>query len=180
MIYFFSELKIVFRRTNMKMYGMPLIVCLLLSGQFAHAKCEYVQPSNKKTTTQTNKVTMKRVTLDSGLQYEIITLAQDPAAQSPQKGKPVTVHYTGWLADKDGNPMMDKKFDSSVDRGTPFQFAIGVGQVIRGWDEGVMGMKVGEKRRLIIPANLGYGARGAGAVIPPNATLVFDVELLKV
>ena len=121
---------------------------------------------------------MKRITTPTGLQYEITTQSQD--SNTPQKGKPVTVHYTGWLADKDGNPLMDKKFDSSVDRGQAFSFVIGVGQVICGWDEGVMGMKVGEKRRLIIPAELGYGARGAGNLIPPHATLVFDVELLKV
>ncbi|MBL7662425.1 FKBP-type peptidyl-prolyl cis-trans isomerase [bacterium] len=92
-------------------------------------------------------------------------------------GKMVTVHYTGWLdeAGKKG-----KKFDSSVDRGEPFQFSLGIGQVIAGWDEGVQGMKIGGKRTLMIPANLGYGARGAGSVIPPNANLIFDVELLAV
>ena len=89
------------------------------------------------------------------------------------QGKTVSVHYTGWLTD-------GKKFDSSKDRGQPFQFPLGRGHVIRGWDEGVKGMKVGGKRKLTIPPDLGYGAQGAGGVIPPNATLVFEVELLGV
>jgi FKBP-type peptidyl-prolyl cis-trans isomerase len=134
----------------------------------------------KDTTKQSGKQTMKRVTLPSGLQYEIISESQDTAAKLPQKGKMVTVHYTGWLADEKGEPTMNKKFDSSVDRGKPFQFVLGIGQVIRGWDEGVALMKVGERRRLILPPALAYGARGAGPLIPPNATLVFDVELLDV
>jgi len=89
----------------------------------------------------------------------------------------VSVHYTGWLSE---NGSKGKKFDSSVDRGQPFQFTLGAHQVIAGWDEGVSGMKVGGKRTLIIPPELGYGARGAGGVIPSNATLIFDVELLGV
>jgi len=117
---------------------------------------------------------MALITTDSGLQYEVLKEAPADAAQA-KPGTVVTVHYTGWLQE-DGK--QGTKFDSSVDRGQPFQFALGVGQVIRGWDEGVTGMKVGEKRRLIIPAELGYGQCGAGAVIPPNATLIFDVELL--
>lgn len=105
-------------------------------------------------------------------ELQIIDLVEGDG-QSPQKGDVCVMHYTGWLAD-------GTQFDSSVDRGEPFQFVIGVGQVIPGWDQGVASMKVGGKRRLIIPPHLGYGARGAGGVIPPNATLHFDVELLAV
>jgi len=93
------------------------------------------------------------------------------------KGKRVTVHYTGWL---DESGQKGKKFDSSVDRGKPFTFSLGAGEVIKGWDEGVAGMKIGGKRTLHISPQMGYGSRGAGGVIPPNASLIFDVELLKV
>ena len=95
-------------------------------------------------------------------------------------GSDVTVHYTGWLYDKKAPQQRGLKFDSSVDRGQPFTFLLGAGQVIRGWDDGVAGMKVGGKRTLLIPADLGYGSNGAGGVIPPGASLVFDVELLDV
>lgn len=116
------------------------------------------------------EVANKEVTTPSGLKY-IDEKAGDGA--QPGTGQTVTVHYTGTLEN-------GKKFDSSKDRDQPFSFTIGVGEVIKGWDEGVMTMKVGGKRRLIIPSDLGYGSRGAGGVIPPNATLVFDVELLDV
>jgi FKBP-type peptidyl-prolyl cis-trans isomerase len=95
-------------------------------------------------------------------------------------GRPVEVHYTGWLWDESKGDHKGQKFDSSRDRNEPFEFRLGGGQVIRGWDEGVVGMKVGGKRTLTIPPAYGYGARGVGGVIPPNATLIFDVELLKV
>lgn len=109
-------------------------------------------------------------TTASGLSYEDVT---EGTGASPQTGQTAVVHYTGWLTD-------GTKFDSSRDRGKPFSFAVGRGQVIKGWDEGVATMKVGGTRKLTIPAELGYGARGAGGVIPPNATLIFDVELLEV
>ena len=116
----------------------------------------------------------KAVTTASGLQV-IDTKAGTGA--SPRSGQIVVVHYTGWLY---VNGAKGKKFDSSVDRNEPFEFPVGAGRVIKGWDEGVGSMKVGGKRTLIIPPELGYGARGAGGVIPPNATLMFDVELLAV
>lgn len=116
----------------------------------------------------------KRVTTPSGLQYEDSVTGTGDAAV---KGKKVTVHYTGWL---DQSGAKGKKFDSSVDSGRPFTFDLGNGQVIAGWDEGVAGMKVGGKRSLFIPSALGYGAAGAPGAIPPNANLIFDVELLKV
>ena len=112
----------------------------------------------------------KVITTPSGLKYQILKRGKGAMAKI---GQTVSVHYTGWLTD-------GTKFDSSVDRGQPFQFSLGAGQVIKGWDEGVAGMKVGEKRKLTIPPDLGYGSAGAGGVIPPNATLVFDVELLGV
>jgi FKBP-type peptidyl-prolyl cis-trans isomerase len=117
-----------------------------------------------------SKTTGKPVTTPSGLKYWDLKKGTGAVAKS---GSPVKVHYTGWLTD-------GKKFDSSVDRGEPFAFKLGAGMVIKGWDEGVAGMKVGGKRQLRIPPELGYGARGAGGVIPPNAELIFDVELLGV
>jgi len=118
--------------------------------------------------------TAMTTTTASGLEYTD-TIAGTGA--QPKTGQTCVMHYTGWLRE---NGEKGRKFDSSVDRGTPFEFPLGVGHVIKGWDEGVATMKVGGKRTLIIPPGLGYGARGAGGVIPPNATLIFDVELLDV
>ena len=112
-------------------------------------------------------------TMPSGLGYEDHVVG---TGDMPQKGQMVTVHYTGWLSEEGAK---GKKFDSSRDRGQPFAFKLGVGQVIAGWDQGVATMQVGGQRTLLIPAALGYGGRGAGSVIPPGATLIFDVELLE-
>ena len=139
------------------------IVLLIIWGVIAMTS-GHAQTNNSSPT----KVNGKPTTTASGLQYWDITAGKGAAAVA---GKNVKVHYTGWLTD-------GKKFDSSVDRSEPFVFPLGAGRVIKGWDEGVAGMKVGGKRQLRIPPELGYGARGAGGVIPPNATLLFDVELL--
>jgi peptidylprolyl isomerase len=110
------------------------------------------------------------VTTPSGLKYKDVAVGNGPA---PRQGQRVSVHYTGWLTN-------GTKFDSSRDRGEPFQFTLGRGEVIKGWDEGVASMKVGGRRKLTIPPHLAYGSRGAGGAVPPNATLIFDVELLGI
>ena len=126
-------------------------------------------------TTAAAQAVGKTMTTPSGLQITDSTIG---TGATPQPGQICVMHYTGWLQEPGGQK--GKKFDSSVDRGQPFGFRLGAGQVIQGWDQGVAGMKVGGKRTLIIPSELGYGARGAGGVIPPNAILIFDVELLGV
>jgi FKBP-type peptidyl-prolyl cis-trans isomerase len=123
---------------------------------------------------RSDAATNQVIEMPNGLKYTDTKTGDGATAAS---GNKVSVHYTGWLYN---NGAKGAKFDSSVDRGQPFQFTLGAHQVIAGWDEGVAGMKVGGKRTLIIPPELGYGARGAGGVIPPNATLMFDVELLRV
>lgn len=127
-----------------------------------------IAADNQQIKKETKNMAEQTVTTESGLTYLDMTAGTGRLAEL---GDMASVHYTGWLAD-------GKKFDSSVDRKEPFSFRLGAGQVIKGWDEGVMGMKIGGKRKLTIPPQLGYGARGAGGVIPPNATLTFDVELL--
>ena len=117
------------------------------------------------------------MTTPSGLQIIDSTVG---TGASPKPGQTCVMHYTGWLYDESAPEHKGTKFDSSRDRNDPFEFPLGAGHVIKGWDQGVEGMKVGGQRTLVIPAALGYGARGAGGVIPPNATLVFDVELLGV
>lgn len=168
---FFS--KKVFRGVVMKKY----FLYLSFVGVFLISGCSWFK--NKTAESGTQKVAAeedKLITLDSGLKYKVLTEAAADA-QKPSQGATVKVHYTGWLKE---NGKAGKKFDSSVDRGQPFMFKVGVGQVIKGWDEGVIDMKVGEKRLLEIPAHLGYGEYGAGGVIPGNATLLFEVELLDI
>ena len=143
-------------------------VCLstILCGAFAAGAVQAADPAPAAVIVKT----------ESGLQYQDLVIGKGAQAVT---GYPVQVHYTGWLQNPDGSA--GKKFDSSLDRGDPFVFPLGGGRVIRGWDEGVAGMKVGGARRLIIPGALAYGARGAGGgLIPPNATLIFDVQLLGV
>ncbi len=146
------------------------LLCVLLGagGYYFYTKKEAKMSSAE---TKTGKQTTP-----SGLGYEVIT-APAADAKQPEAGQTVQVHYTGWL-DENGKP--GTKFDSSVDRGTPFEFPVGMGYVIKGWDEAVADMKTGEKRRIYLPSELGYGARGAGGAIPPNADLIFDVELLDI
>jgi len=149
-------------------YSIVVLSCIL-----AGCGVDAQEKKNKSAKSQgTHK--MARTKTNSGLEYIIV---QTGNGKSPQKGNMVTVHYTGWL-DKNGEP--DSKFDSSVDRNRPFTFSIGVGQVIKGWDEGVLTMQVGEKRRLYIPANLAYGAYSPSRGIPPHSNLIFDVELLSI
>lgn len=151
-----------------------LIVLLLLAVAIAIPACSQKEAKGSgetaPQTAQPAAVNAETIKTASGLAYQDV---KPGTGAVPVSGKQVKVHYTGWLEN-------GTKFDSSVDRGEPFVFPIGAGQVIPGWDEGVLSMKVGGKRRLIIPARLGYGEQGAGGVIPPNATLIFDVELLDV
>lgn len=163
-------IKILFAKTRLLPIGAVVLACL---AQAAHAADATPAESNNKAAPVT--AAPQRVVTASGLQYEDVKIGTGPEARSGMK---VTVHYTGWLKSRDGST--GRKFDSSRDRGEPFQFPLGLGQVIQGWDEGVQGMRVGGIRKLIVPSALGYGMRGAGTSIPPNATLLFEIELLAI
>ena len=142
--------------------------------------CVFTLSACKAESTATNTQSQEKPAMTSS----ITTLQKNDTVvgtgREAEPGFNVSVHYTGWLYDEKAANFKGKKFDSSVDRGQPFKFDLGAGQVIQGWDEGFAGMKIGGKRTLIIPAEMGYGARGAGGAIPPNAALIFDVELLDV
>lgn len=149
----------------------PIIaaMCFLSLLNACQAESNDVNEDNKETTGMTENITQ--------------LVKNDTVIGEGREAEPgfmVSVHYTGWLYDENAPKHKGEKFDSSVDRGQPFEFALGAGQVIQGWDQGFAGMKIGGKRTLIIPSEMGYGKRGAGGVIPPNAALVFDVELLDV
>jgi peptidylprolyl isomerase len=149
----------------------------VLSSAVAVAGCQSATvsaPPPSATAPVQKERTTNMISTPSGLQYEDTV---EGTGASPKTGQTCVMHYTGWLWE---NGAKGKKFDSSLDRGQPFEFPIGQGRVIKGWDEGVATMKIGGKRTLLIPPGLGYGARGAGGVIPPNATLLFEVELLGV
>jgi FKBP-type peptidyl-prolyl cis-trans isomerase FkpA len=149
----------------------PIIaaMCFLSLLNACQAESNDVNEDNKETTGMTENITQ--------------LVKNDTVIGEGREAEPgfmVSVHYTGWLYDENAPKHKGEKFDSSVDRGQPFEFSLGAGQVIQGWDQGFAGMKIGGKRTLIIPSEMGYGKRGAGGVIPPNAALVFDVELLDV
>jgi len=150
------------------------ILSAALLAAFATAIARADDPKPTPAPGAEKKSESKMTKTSSGLQYEDVKVG---TGESPKKGQTAVVDYTGWLWE---NGAKGKKFDSSVDRGTPFEFPVGMGRVIKGWDEGVATMKVGGKRVLLIPPDLGYGSRGAGGAIPPNATLIFEVDLIAI
>ncbi len=158
------------RKLILKLITVPTLLCVIAAPQAEAAKAK---ESAKTTSPAKSEKTAKKgekTTVVKGLEIEELVVGTGAEAKP---GKTVRVHYTGWLTN-------GTKFDSSVDRGTPFEFPLGAGRVIQGWDKGVAGMKEGGKRKLTISSDLGYGAQGAAGVIPGGATLVFDVELIKV
>lgn len=160
-------------KKQINFFGIAASLLLLITLPNCYGK-ESKKNNNNKTS---HKAPKNMIKLPSGLRYEELAPAKEGGIQAT-KGKTVYVHYTGYL--NNGSDGLGTKFDSSVDRDQKFSFPLGAGQVIRGWDEGVAEMKVGQKIRLYIPAALGYGSRGAGRVIPPNADLIFDIELFDV
>lgn len=159
----------------MKASLFPL--ALALSTSLLAAACTDKTASTQPDSKPATQSTTQEAKPMAGLQVTDVKVGDGAEAKA---GQVVSVHYTGWLYDENAADKHGAKFDSSRDRGQPFQFPLGGGRVIKGWDEGVQGMKIGGQRTLVIPPEMGYGARGAGGVIPPNATLVFDVELLGV
>jgi peptidylprolyl isomerase len=153
---------------------IALLLPAALTAVLAAAPLAADEPQPTPAPEAAKKSELKMNTTPSGLQYAD---TKEGTGASPKSGQICVMDYTGWLWE---NGAKGKKFDSSVDRGTPFEFPIGQGRVIKGWDEGVATMKVGGKRTLVIPPGLGYGSRGAGGVIPPNATLIFEVELIAI
>ena len=151
---------------------MKKVLSTLLAAAVAFAVSTV--PANADEKSPEKKSDLKMESSPTGLQYQDVVVG---TGAIPKKGQTCVMNYTGWLW---VNGAKGKKFDSSVDRGDPFTFPLGIGRVIKGWDEGVASMKIGGKRTLLIPPELGYGARGAGGAIPPNATLLFEVELLGV
>jgi FKBP-type peptidyl-prolyl cis-trans isomerase FkpA len=148
--------------------GACVITLIACNAQTASSASSNQASNQGKATMTTNITELQKIDMQVG------------TGREAEPGFNISVHYTGWLYDPTTEDHKGKKFDSSKDRGQPFNFDLGQGQVIQGWDEGFAGMKIGGKRTLIIPSEMGYGARGAGGVIPPNATLIFDVELLDV
>jgi FKBP-type peptidyl-prolyl cis-trans isomerase FkpA len=158
-------------KKNSRILLIVIAVLVIIVGSVLFSRTHRDDPSSANAapaTTAAHQEGMKMTDVKEGTGAEAVT------------GKTVVVHYTGWLYDDSAPDHKGTKFDSSRDRGDPFDFPLGAGHVIKGWDQGVAGMKVGGQRTLVIPPEMGYGARGAGGVIPPNATLVFDVELLDV